>query len=77
MNLSDGFFDYVNLAVGFIKSHTTILQGEESMVATHADVGAGVEACATLTDNDVTCYDDFAAEFFNAEALCVAVASVA
>tara|TARA_B100000614_G_C14343635_1_gene409948 strand:- start:92 stop:385 length:294 start_codon:yes stop_codon:yes gene_type:complete len=74
--LSDGFFDHVDCAVKLIKSNTAVLECEQSVVAAHAYIGAWVETSAALTDNDVTRDDSFAAEFFNAEALCIAVATV-
>ena len=50
---------------------------EEGVVPAHADVGAGVEFGAALTDEDGAGEDELAAVAFDAEALAVAVAAVA
>ena len=52
-------------------------EGEQSVVAATADVGAGVEVGAALADDDLACADDLAAEALHAEALCVRVTTVA
>ena len=75
--LGDSLFDNVDLAVCLVESDAPFLQCEERVVAPHTDIGAGVVACAALAHDDVARDDDFAAEFFNAEALGIAVASVA
>ena len=46
------------------------------VVATSADVGAGVEVRAALTDDDFAGEDLLAAEALHAEALCVGVTTV-
>src|SRR5690349_8144970 len=52
-------------------------QGEQGVVATAADVGAGVEVGAALTHDDLAGLDDLAAEALDAEVLRVRVATVA
>ena len=51
-------------------------QGEQRVVATTADAGAGVEVGAALADDDLAGVDDLAAEPLDAEALGVGVATV-
>ena len=55
---------------------TTILEanhaadlGEEGVVLAAADVRAGLQRCATLTDDDAATEDSLAAENLNAESL--------
>src|SRR5206468_7371884 len=57
--------------------HGTGLEGEQGVVATAADVGAGVEVRAALTDDDLAGLDDLAAEALHAETLRVGVTTVA
>ncbi len=52
-------------------------EGEERVVATTADVGAGVEVGAALADDDLAGVDDLAAETLHAESLGVGVTTVA
>ncbi len=51
-------------------------KGEEGMVAADADVFAGFEGGAALTNNDRTDFDLLAAKSFEAPVLRVAVATV-
>ena len=51
--------------------------GEQGVVAATADVDAGVEVGAALTDEDLAGLDDLAAEPLDAEPLGVGVATVA
>jgi hypothetical protein len=53
------------------------LGGEERVVASKADIFAGVELRAALTDDDVAGKDVFAAKPFHAEALGVRIAAIA
>src|SRR3546814_5969238 len=50
--------------------------GEDSVVAAHADIGAGMELGAALAHQDVAGDDGFAAELLHAEALSAGVAAV-
>ena len=77
IELGGDFFDHVDLAVQLVESDAAIFERKKRVVAAHADVGAGMKASAALADDDVARDDDFAAEFLNAEALGIAVASVA
>src|ERR1700722_3161324 len=43
--------------------------GEEGVVLAPADVCAGLQRCATLTDDDAATEDSLAAEYLNAESL--------
>jgi hypothetical protein len=52
-------------------------QGEERVIFAHADIFAGVELSAALAQDDVAGTDFFAAEFLDAEALGIGVATVA
>ncbi len=69
-----GFDGY--LAVFLVEDDVSVGKGEQSVVATHSDILAGVEARAALANNDVARYYGFAAELLNAEILRVRVASV-
>src|SRR3546814_4298789 len=51
-------------------------EGEQGVVATAADVGAGVEVRAALADDDLARVDALAAEALDAETLGVRVATV-
>jgi hypothetical protein len=51
-------------------------EGEQRVVATATDVGAGVEVRAALAHDDLAGADDLAAEALDAQALGVAVATV-
>ena len=44
---------------------------EEGVVRATADVGAGLERCAALTDDDAAAEDRLATEDLDAEPLCV------
>ena len=67
----------MHLAVGAVEFDDAVRAGEEGVVATDPDVGAGTETGAALANDDVACDDRLAAEFFHAEALADAVAPVA
>src|SRR5437763_1784616 len=56
--------------------HRTGLEGEQRVVATAADTGAGVEVGAALADQDLTRVDDLTAEALHAESLGIGVATV-
>lgn len=64
---SFGFGLVFDLAVNF---------AENGMVFAHTDVVAGMELGSALADDDVTCYDSFAAVFFNTQELGIAVTTV-
>lgn len=53
-----------------------VRSGEQGVVAAAANVVAGVELGATLTNEDLTCADDLTAVTLHAEALGVGVAAV-
>ncbi len=69
-------FDDGDFSVSLVELYGTVLEGEQRVVATHADVLAGVVACAALANDDVASDDFFATELLDAEALGVAIASV-
>ena len=60
----------------FVEVHFTVVQSKEGVIATHADIFAWVITSAALAQDNVTGDDRLATEFFNAETLAVAVASV-
>ncbi len=59
-----------------IELHHAALEGEEGEVAPASDIAAGEKFLPALADEDVAGDDRLAAEFFHAEALADAVASV-
>ena len=75
--LSNGSLDYVDLAMYLIKNNVSILKSKEGVVATHSDVGARMVARTALAHDYVARDDCLTAKFLNAEALRVAIASVA
>ena len=56
--------------------HNAVLEGEQGVIAAHADVQASAEFRAALTNQDVACQDFFAAEFLDAEHFGLAVTTV-
>jgi hypothetical protein len=68
--------DNVDPATGAIKTHLTINQRKNRVVAAEADVLAGQKLRAALADDDVAGNDGFAAKFLYAEPLADAVATV-
>ena len=56
--------------------HVTVREGEERPIAADADVLAGVQFAAALTDEDVAGEDGLAAKFFDPEPFLVALAAV-
>jgi hypothetical protein len=67
----------VHPAVDAVELDHAIREGEQGVVATDADIRSGAEAGAALANNDVAGNNSLAAEFFHAEALADAIASVA
>jgi len=57
--------------------NSTSCEGEESVIATTADVNAGVEVSSTLTNDDFAGKNLLTTEALYAEALCVGVTTVA
>jgi hypothetical protein len=55
----------------------TLDQSEEGMIGADADISAGVELGAALTDQDVAGNNGFAAELLDAETTTRGVATVA
>jgi len=64
-------------AVSLVELDRAILEGKEGPIAAGADVLASVQLGAALTDDDIASNDLLAAKDLNAEALAVAVATVA
>src|SRR5207253_2177702 len=60
-----------------VKLHDAVDLGEESVVATDADVRAGIELRAALADDDRSAADELAGEPLHAEHLRLRVAAVA
>ena len=73
---ADGLDD-ADLAVWLVEGDVPVFQSKQGEVAAHADICPGVVAGAALAHDDVTGNDGLAAKFFHAEALGIAVASVA
>ena len=51
---------------GYFELYSSVYQGVQSVVTTHADVFARMELGTSLTDDDVACLASFTAEYFNA-----------
>ena len=66
----------VNAPVAAVEADVAVGEGEEGVIAAHADVIAGVEFGAALTDEDGAGGDELTAVAFHAEALAVTVAAV-
>src|ERR1051326_2858101 len=66
----------IDPAAGAIKSHCSVNQGKNGVIAAEPDVFAGLEFCAALTDDDVAGDHHLAPEFFHAEPLTDAVAAI-
>jgi hypothetical protein len=64
-------------AVSLVERDHAVLEGEEGPVATNADILAGVQAGAALTDEDVAGEDGLPAEALDAATLGMAFATVA
>jgi hypothetical protein len=69
------WFD-VHTATIAIKFHISVHERPDCVIATEADIATGLEFGSALAENDVSGNDGFTAEFFNAETLADAVASV-
>lgn len=54
----------------------TGLKGKKSEVSAKADISSGVDASASLTDQNAPCEDILAVVALNAKSLCLAVAPV-
>ena len=67
----------MDATVAFVEADLSVGEGEEGVIATHPDVGAGMETSATLADDNGACGNGFATEAFDAESLTAAIASVA
>jgi hypothetical protein len=71
-----GNWHNVHTATIAVELHVAIHKSPDRVVTAEANIAAGLEFGSTLAENDVTGDDGFAAEFFNAETLANAVASV-
>ena len=69
--------DDVNFALILAESNSSVAESEQGVVAAAANVDAGTETGAALTDDDGTGADSFAAKSLNTEKLGIAVAAVA
>ena len=67
----------VDAPVAAVEADVAVGKGEKSVIATHADVIAGVELGAALADENGAGGNELAAVTFYAKALAVAVAAVA
>jgi hypothetical protein len=67
----------VDASVAAIEADMAVGEGEEGVVPSHADVVAGMELGAALTDENGAGEDELSAVPFHAETLAMAVAAVA
>ena len=67
--LAGSRFNNVDFAVSFIESDIAVLERKEGVVATHANVLAGVITRAALAHDDVACNDGLTAEFLHTKPL--------
>ena len=65
-----------NPSMGVVPFDSSLDEGVEGEVATHADIFAWVGASAALANNDVACENVFAAVFFCSEAFTNTIMSV-
>jgi hypothetical protein len=68
--------DHIHPSAVTIEAHMPFDQSEESVVLTHADIGAWLFLCAPLTDEDVASDNMLTAGFLDAETLAVAIATI-
>src|SRR5690349_3156121 len=62
---------------GLAELHLTLDQGEQGVVLADADIGAGMELRAALTDDDVAGDDALTTELLDAKTTAGAIATVA
>ena len=74
--LSWNYCDRFLIAAFTLKLHYAIFQCEKGVVLSHADIDAGENTCALLSDDDGTGVNFFAAVGFDAQSLAVRVATV-
>ena len=67
----------VNAPIAAVKADVAVGKGEEGVVASHADIVAGVELGAALADEDGSGEDELSAVPLHPKTLAVAVATVA
>lgn len=67
----------VDTALGLLELDLAVDEREERPIAAGADIATGDELGAALADQDGTGGDKFAAEGFDAQATCIAIAPVA
>jgi hypothetical protein len=66
----------MHATVGFIKPDHAIGEGEEGVIAAHADIVSRTVASAPLPNQNIASEDGFTAELFHAESFTNAIASV-
>ncbi len=59
----------VNTAASLVEVDVAVRLGVDGVILAHVNVVTGVPLGAALADDDVSCHDNFAAEFLDAEAL--------
>ena len=52
----------MDATIAFIEANLAVGESEEGVIATHADVGASMEAGAALADDNGSCGNGFATE---------------
>lgn len=62
---------HIDAAALLIEKDAAVSEGEKGVVLAHADIGTGMPLGAALADEDVSCDDDFATVFLDAEALTI------
>ena len=60
----------------FVEKDFAVHQGEDGVVTAKTDIAAWNPFRSALAEDDVACDDGFAAEFFDAKTLALAVATV-
>lgn len=66
----------IHAATIFVEADGAVHEGENGVIFADADIATGDPLGAALTEDDVASDDGFAAEFFHAETLAVAIASI-
>lgn len=62
---------------GALELHLTVHEGEQGVVVTDSDIGAGIKLCAALADQDAARFDDLASKALDAQHLGLRISTVA
>ena len=73
----DGSNRHVRFVLAFFgEHHDTVNQSKERVVFAHADIFAGIVACAALANDDVACFGELTAKYLQSESLAFRLTTV-